>query len=70
LLHTKFQVDSQTSAHFPPKNGSEFFAFADASPVCAEAVASMSEIFSGVWYVEKRMMEYIKIQTIEKESIL
>jgi hypothetical protein len=30
----------------------------------------MSETFSGVWYAEKRMMKYIKIQTIEKESIL
>lgn len=70
MLQTKFQVDSQTSVHFLPKNGSEFFAFASASPVCAEAVACMSELYSGVWYVEKRMMKYIKIQTVEKESIL
>jgi len=68
LLHTKFQVDSQTSVHFPPKNGSVFFTFADASPVCAEALASMSEIFSGVWYVEKRMMKYIKYRQLKKKK--
>ena len=39
----------------PVYNRSEFFAFADASPVCAVAVVSMSEIFSGVGYVERRM---------------
>jgi hypothetical protein len=46
-----------------------FFAFADASPVCAVAVASMPEIFSDVWYVDSLMMKHIKIQTVEKESI-
>ena len=51
MLHTKFRVDSQTSVHFPPKNGSEFFAFATAPPVCAVAVAFMCEIFSGVCYL-------------------
>ena len=70
MLRTKFQVDSQTSVHFPPKNGSEFFAFADAPPVRAVAIAFMCEIFSGVCYLKRRKMKSIQIQTIKKESIL